>query len=763
MLKIDRSYRENLHKKIVDRVPLDIIEDGNHKARLPKDKWMWKYGYNSEYDMIIISKDGTIGEIIEINNLTIALPSEPKQIRFRGLPREKQKWKRYEVPYELVNFDKIYKDEKDSISVKLREVKFKNKDFIDADIKRKFNGDWFFNDGEPIYITGFYYFFLQHYKLTDMRRYGDFRMPQRDYFIFIEACFADDRCIGSLLLKSRRSAFSTSSGSIVLCKSITWKDGYFPIVSKKDTDAQILFDKHVVRPALSLPKHLQPQRTGEVTPKKELLFSTPKKKLTTNNTSDSSDEGLDTTINPLATTVDAYDGTQVTISINDEIGKFKVVDVNEYWEQHHRLCHEVGSEIVGKALCGSTAGSPLKGGKNYEAFYNDSKIDSRGESGFTVTGLYSIFIPADFSTMGFFDEWGYAIYHTPKEPILNELGKYKDIGVKEFLDKKEAEVAHNLKKSNARRRNNPRRDTDAFLDEEATNMYATSGMINLINLLKSDFTKSTKYKTEVFRFNLSWKNGIKDCGEVEMQPSANGRWMVYAPDGILPIPKEFRNKSEIRNSKKSPINGHIAGLGVDPFTANRTQYGGSKQGVVGMTSTHNDLSPNHKELTWLYYNFRGETFEDGVDDVIKACVYFSIPALIETNKDGTVKEMVKRGYRNYIANNPFKLKRELTPDELSHGGVYTSAANTDKQEQSLDSYIQKNFQDEIEDHKIKCPFLELNEHASEYTRETRKSKDDIVAWQLACALINVDPKKKEKPIAQNMQPQDLLDLFAFNQ
>ena len=89
------------------------------------------------------------------------------------------------------------------------------------------------NDGEPIYITGHYYFFLQHYKLTDMRRYGDFRMPQRDYFIWIEACFADERCIGSLLLKSRRSSFSTSSGSVASNRAITYRNGFFPIVSKK--------------------------------------------------------------------------------------------------------------------------------------------------------------------------------------------------------------------------------------------------------------------------------------------------------------------------------------------------------------------------------------------------------------------------------------------------------------------------------------------------------------------------------------------------
>ena len=37
----------------------------------------WEYGYNKEYDIIVISKTGKIGEIIEIQNLVIALPEQP--------------------------------------------------------------------------------------------------------------------------------------------------------------------------------------------------------------------------------------------------------------------------------------------------------------------------------------------------------------------------------------------------------------------------------------------------------------------------------------------------------------------------------------------------------------------------------------------------------------------------------------------------------------------------------------------------------------
>ena len=51
----------------------------NTIKRLNKKK-AWKYGYNKEHDVVVISKDGTIGDVYSIQNLHIALPKEPKNI-----------------------------------------------------------------------------------------------------------------------------------------------------------------------------------------------------------------------------------------------------------------------------------------------------------------------------------------------------------------------------------------------------------------------------------------------------------------------------------------------------------------------------------------------------------------------------------------------------------------------------------------------------------------------------------------------------------
>ena len=749
MQKINKSYRRSLHKVVLNHVPQDVIEKGNIKKS-------WKYGYNAEYDFVVISKDGTLGEIISIEGLVIGLPSVPNKLRFEELPESDQKWGRYKVPADLMFFDKIYKDEKNT-DAKYGEIVKKHKSFIDSDFKRKFNGDWFMNDGVPTYITGHYYFFLQHYKLTDMRRYGDFRMPQRDYFIFVEACFADERCLGSLLLKSRRSAFSTSSGSIVINKGITFKNGFFPIVSKKDTDAFTLFDRHIVKPFNELPKHLQPQRVGEINPKKELIFSSPKKKLTTNNRSDISDDGLDTLITFYATTIDAYDGTQVTYSINDEIGKMKGgLDINVYWEQAHKMCHEVGSNVVGKAICGSTANPPHKGGLNYEKFYNNSKLSTRKNKGQTGTGLYALFIPADFSTMGFFDAYGHPIFDNPSEPILNELGEMKSIGVKEYLDQRELDCDGDIQKLNSRKRNNPRVDTDAFLDEDATNMYATEGMTKHITFLK-DFVQTDKYKSRVFRFDLYYKPTTENPDNVEIKHTEKGRFVA----SWLP-PKEFRNQFKMKDGRKYPVNGHLGGLGCDPYQVSRTQYGkGSKMGLVGVTSNNtSSLSEIERNKTFVFYNFRPNTIEEAEEDVIKLMLYLSMPLLPETNKDGLVKNIYSKKLRGYVSNNPFKKRSELSPEDAKYGGLKTSPNNKGKQEEVLESYLQSNVHETIDENDIKVPFLDLNVMATEYTDQTRTKLDGIVAWQLACANVSKILIKTENPAEDfNTTHERIIDLF----
>ena len=63
-------YEQNLYEILPD----DYI---NPKVLKKNNRYKkWEYGYNADYDFVVISKTGEIGQIYSIQNLKIALPKQ---------------------------------------------------------------------------------------------------------------------------------------------------------------------------------------------------------------------------------------------------------------------------------------------------------------------------------------------------------------------------------------------------------------------------------------------------------------------------------------------------------------------------------------------------------------------------------------------------------------------------------------------------------------------------------------------------------------
>ena len=131
------SYEQSLYK-IVEPVKKTTISRLNKKRK-------WKYGYNKEHDIIIISKTGKLGKILEIQNLRIGLPLEPLQLHVHKSSR----WQKIEYPKELSKLKNIF-----DWRAYPEEAKDQWYDLIDEEFKRRDEGFWFMNDGKPTYITG---------------------------------------------------------------------------------------------------------------------------------------------------------------------------------------------------------------------------------------------------------------------------------------------------------------------------------------------------------------------------------------------------------------------------------------------------------------------------------------------------------------------------------------------------------------------------------------------------------------------------------
>jgi hypothetical protein len=390
-------HKQTLYK-IVKPVKINTLK------RLNKSK-KWKYGYNKENDIVVISKTGQIGDVIEIQNLKIALPKQPAKIKkFKS-----DKWEVSPYPKELNRIKTIFdwRDYPDE---------FKNKyiDYIEDEFTRRDEGFWYYNKGVPTYITGTHYMYLQWSKI-DVGQ-PDFREANRLFFIFWEACKADVRSYGMCYLKNRRSGFSfMASGEIVNLATIS-SDARFGILSKSGADAKKMFTDKVVPISVNYPFFFKPIQDGMDRPKTELAYRVPASKLTrrklTTATNDQPEEltGLDTTIDWKNTGDNSYDGEKLKLLAHDESGKWERPDnILNNWRVT-KTTLRLGSRIIGKCMMGSTCNALDKGGDNFKKLYYNSDVTKRNRNGQTNSGLYSFFIPMEWNYEGFIDEYGIPVF-----------------------------------------------------------------------------------------------------------------------------------------------------------------------------------------------------------------------------------------------------------------------------------------------------------------------------------------------------------------
>ena len=295
--------QNSLHKVLTKYIPKQVLTTKN-KAKT------WQYGYNDKYDVVVISKTGQIGDIIEINGLRIALPKTPTTVDKRSIKKEDQYWETSPLSKELSRIKSIFQWHETPDVFKDRWV-----DYIEEEFDRREQGYWFMNNGESTYITGTHYMYLQWTKI-DIGN-PDFREANRIFYLFWEACKADKRSFGMCYLKIRRSGFSFMSSCEGVNQATITKDSRIGILSKSGSDAKKMFTDKVVPISNNYPFFFKPIQDGMDKPKTELAYRVPASKITKKNMfhlADDELEGLDTTIDWKNTGDNSYDGEKVTVT-----------------------------------------------------------------------------------------------------------------------------------------------------------------------------------------------------------------------------------------------------------------------------------------------------------------------------------------------------------------------------------------------------------------------------------------------------------------
>ena len=639
------KYKQKLYKIVTDEYELD-------------GRKTYAYGYNEELDVVVIGKDGTIGDIYEIQGLRIAIPKVPAKVYARDKKESEQYWEAFEVPKFIKETKSVYQfNETNSEAVKLQWS-----DYINTEFDRRSDGFWFMNNGEPTYITGTHYVYLQWTK-TDAE-IVEYRKANQLFFYFWEACKADKRSYGMCYLKNRRSGFSFMASAETVNLATITKDSKYGMLSKTGADAKEMFVNKVVPIANNYPFFFKPIQDGQEKPKSEISYKKPSKKLTSKSLKafaedDGLGEGLNTIVDWLNTGDYSYDGQKLKLLVHDESGKWeKPNDVTKNWRVT-KTCLRLGNKIIGKCMMGSTAGALDAGGEEFKDMYWNSNLleIERNRKGETPTGLYSLFIPMEWNFEGCIDRYGNAIFNTPAEgeEVLDVWGDQIKIG---SIDDWKAET-DGLRKMpdalNAFLRQYPMTENHAFRDESENSLF------NLTRLNDQIDYNDDLYRDNILtRGNFYWEDGPDST--VKFAPHKDGRFHItrVLPPGLL-------NNVIVKNGVRHPGNEHIGSFGCDPYDISGTVGRGSNGALHGLSKFHMEEFPvNH---FFLEYISRPPTAEIFYEDVLMALHFYGMPILVENNRPGLLKYIARRGYRGFSINRPDKKYSKLSVAERELGGL----------------------------------------------------------------------------------------------
>ena len=655
-------HNQSLYKILKDHIKPKIIKKNNRYKK-------WDYGYNIEHDVIVISRTGEIGDVYEIQNLKIALPKEKDTFKFKS-----DKFEYQPLPQELKRIKTIFDWEEYDLDFK--ETWY---DYIDKEFTRREQGFWFYNKGNSTYITGTHYMYLQWSKI-DVGK-PDFREANRLFFIFWEACKADDRCYGMCYLKNRRSGFSFMASGETVNQATISSDSRYGILSKSGPDAKTMFTDKVVPISVNYPFFFKPIQDGMDRPKTELAYRVPaskftRRKLTQNETLPEL-QGLDTTIDWKNTGDNSYDGEKLKLLVHDESGKWeRPNNILNNWRVT-KTCLRLGSRIIGKCMMGSTSNALDKGGGNFKKLYNDSDVTQRNRNGQTRSGLYSLFIPMEWNYEGYIDSYGIPVFETPKDLIKGPQGVPITLGVVDYWQNEVDGLKQDQDALNEFYRQFPRTTEHAFRDE------AKSSLFNLTKIYEQiDWNEDIKNSAIITQGSFQWIGGIKDT-EVVFSPSKTGRFFIsWVP------PKRLQNNVINKLGIKYPGNETLGAFGCDPYDISGTvDKRGSKGSLHGLTKfSMEDVPPNH---FFLEYIARPQTAEIFFEDVLMACIFYGMPILAENNKPRLLYHFKRRGYRGFAMNRPDKIYNKLSVTEREIGGIPNSSEDVKQAHASaIESYIE---------------------------------------------------------------------------
>ena len=629
-----------------------------------------------------------MSEKITIYHTEITLPEQPpiEQIECWGTDdASEQYWRRKELPlfFEEVEYDK----EGNAL------LNNEQREYAIQEVSRCRNGYWFMNNGNPTYITGKNYFYLQWWKLED-DCYPDFRDADRRYFLFLNHWEKVPFILGCIRGKKRREGASSQATACLIYECIFFKNSNCGLTSKTQVDAKNTFSNMVAFGYRQLPVFLKPKQMNNKDSVSELVFAHKSVNIKGGKGSTiDTDTGHRSKVDYRAPAKNVYDSSRASRLLIDEGAKMPPeVPFSELVSIISKTLVQ-GVKKIGWLDAPSTVNEMSKsGGAEFKKVW-DLADHTKGER--TPIRLVRYFSPAWDSYVGFIDKYGMSVVDPPtpeqyKYLVENFVGlgdlteEDVKLGSRQYLINKRAALEGTLLEEEIRM--NPFDEKEMFMSAQQGSIYNSFKLNEQIDWL--NFNKDC-----VERGNLVWENGDEYYKEVVhgngvREMKVNKLLWVSNPNGVYEkvvgwLPREMNNVFQ-RAGYFSPNGNYAIRIGCDPFKYDKTKDN-RKSNCAAYAYQMEDLQDSnnpHSDMFVMRYVDRAATTDIQYEYVLKMAWFCGCQVLFERNVNGWKKYFEDKLCSNFLMWMP----GEVEPGIYSDGNGKTVQQICDYTE----AYIEKN-------------------------------------------------------------------------
>ncbi len=675
------------------------------------------------------------GTIVNIQGLECSIPPvgyvfsittkklEKREIWQRSANKEDQYWERTPLPSwyksklkEEEAYDKRKKEDDPAFyDEQLEEYKKQEWD-------RRLNGMWFMNCGMPVYITGSHYMYMQWWQLDT--GYPRFRVPDMEYFYFLQYCIEDPECMGMLEITKRRFGKTYRGGLFLYEYPTRTRMTNAGIQSKTGNDAKKVFSKAVITPFKKLPKFFRPEYDMSlgITPKTEIRFQQ------TNIRGKKAEDNLDK--EELGSMIDwqsadtiAYDGQKLHRTFQDEWAKTTEVNIYDRHEVLRYCLVDDEGRIIGKALYSSTV-EKLETDRDgiqdaAKKLWEDSDHMNKQENGRTPSGLYRYFMSADRSKN--FDIYGY--------PDVEKT-------IKEILADRES-VKHNPRSLTKRIKKEARTIEEAFSDDDEDCIFNLPKINAQKAYLKENPIKHWRY--------LQFYRKLED--QTVTWRDVNPEETELCWKFLSGLPSDLdKNKYVYEDGLRKPDRMDVGVIGVDGYsnTQGGKVYGSKLSGWIFLKFDIRD--PNNTGLFVGHIYGRPSEKDDMYNQILLASEYMGFQVFFEFVADDYYTYFKNRGRLKYLGKfprntiDPVKLKKDKVE---RHYGFPTTEFALTKQNDTMITYI--------EHHCDKIYYLELLDDLPKFRPYKRTPSDRTVSAMITLVSsldLTARPEKRKEPLVR---------------